>query len=72
MKSACAVLYYRVLCLSLCTIIFPHYLIKKTIFNKEIFKHKTPSLNFLQIPSQKFIFLRRIRRIDVLHMCLSL
>jgi hypothetical protein len=45
---------------------------KKTIFNKEIFKHKTPSLNFLQIPSQKFIFLKRILHIDVLHICLSL
>jgi len=61
MERACSLLCYHVFCVWLCHTLL-HYLMSDKIFRKEIFKHKYLSCFRLQSRSEKFIFLRKIRR----------
>ena len=55
--------HYIVICgLSGCTIVFPHYVINGSIFEKKIFNHKMSVLIFVTTFSETFLILRRIQR----------
>jgi hypothetical protein len=69
MQNACAVLHYNVL--SVCTTLF-HIISQTTQFSINKYLKIKHFSNFLQILSENFIFLTRIRRRVVLHICLAL